>query len=400
MKKGWELKRLDEVCIVERGSSPRPIKDYLTTSKDGVNWIKIGDTKGVEKYIYSTKEKITKEGAKQSRFVKEGDFILTNSMSFGNPYIMKTEGYIHDGWFVLRLKNHIDAEYFWYLLVSPLVREQFDTLASGAIVKNISSDLVKKVILPIPPLPEQQRIVALLDETFAALTKVHANAERNQVNAREVFEAALAKMYENAGEHWEEKNLGDIASQMQTGPFGSTLHKSDYVENGIPVINPQNLVDGRIVPLQKMMVSQKTKERLSRYILQEKDIVLARRGEMGRCAIVEKEQAGWLCGSGSFVVRIKKEVDANYLVRYLSSAKVKRILQKGSVGTTMDNLNQGILSQVPVPFPPLAEQRAIVQRLDALAAETRRLEEVYQSKVEAVEELRKSVLQKAFNGDL
>jgi len=207
-------------------------------------------------------------------------------------------------------------------------------------------------------------------------------------------------MYENAGEHWEEKNLGDIASEMQTGPFGSTLHKSDYVANGIPVINPQNIVDGKIVPLQKMMVNQKTKERLSRYILQEKDIVLARRGEMGRCAIVEKEQAGWLCGSGSFVVRIKKEVDANYLVRYLSSAKVKRILQKGSVGTTMDNLNQGILSQVPVPFPPLSEQRAIVGRLEALSAETKRLEGIYQSKLEALEELKKSVLARAFSGEL
>jgi type I restriction enzyme S subunit len=187
---------------------------------------------------------------------------------------------------------------------------------------------------------------------------------------------------------------------MQTGPFGSTLHKSDYVANGIPVINPQNIVDGKIVPLQEMMISQKTKERLSRYILQEKDIVLARRGEMGRCAIVEKEQVGWLCGSGSFVVRIKKEVNANYLVRYLSSAKVKRILQKGSVGTTMDNLNQAILSQVPVPFPPLAEQRAIVGRLEALSAETKRLEGIYQRKVESLDELKKSVLQKAFEGEI
>jgi type I restriction enzyme S subunit len=172
--------------------------------------------------------------------------------------------------------------------------------------------MLDDVEINLPPLPEQQRIVSVLDEAFASIAQAKSNAERNLVNARELFETALAGMYESAGKHWEEKNLGDIASQMQTGPFGSTLHKSDYVTNGIPVINPQNIVDGKIVPLQKMMVSQKTKERLSRYILQEKDIVLARRGEMGRCAIVEKEQAGWLCGSGSFVVRIKKEVNANY----------------------------------------------------------------------------------------
>ncbi len=98
---GWEKKRLGEVCIIERGSSPRPIKQFVTTKKDGVNWIKIGDTKEGDKYIFSTAEKITLEGAKQSRFVQEGDLILTNSMSFGRPYIMKTQGYVHDGCFSL-----------------------------------------------------------------------------------------------------------------------------------------------------------------------------------------------------------------------------------------------------------------------------------------------------------
>ena len=100
MRKGWEIMKLIDVCLVERGSSPRPIKDFITNNEDGVNWIKIGDTKEVDKYIYTTKQKITKIGAEKSRYVKEGDFILSNSMSFGKPYIMKTNGYIHDGWFV------------------------------------------------------------------------------------------------------------------------------------------------------------------------------------------------------------------------------------------------------------------------------------------------------------
>jgi type I restriction enzyme S subunit len=141
---GWVEKKLNDTCIVERGSSPRPIKSFITDEEDGVNWVKIGDTKNVEKYIYKTNQKITKEGAKKSRFVDVGDFILSNSMSFGRPYIMKTQGYIHDGWFVFRLPENIDAEFFWYLLVSPNVKEQFQGLASGAIVKNISGDLVKK----------------------------------------------------------------------------------------------------------------------------------------------------------------------------------------------------------------------------------------------------------------
>jgi type I restriction enzyme S subunit len=159
---GWVDRTLDQVCIVERGSSPRPIKNYFTTEPDGVNWIKIGDTEEGGKYVYSTAQKITPEGAKRSRFVKEGDFILTNSMSFGRPYIMKINGYIHDGWFVLRLNISIDTDYFYYLLSSRFVQSQFAQLASGSVVKNISGDLVKKAVLPIPPLAYQHVIVKKL----------------------------------------------------------------------------------------------------------------------------------------------------------------------------------------------------------------------------------------------
>lgn len=166
---GWVDRTLDKVCIVERGSSPRPIKHYFTTAADGVNWIKIGDTEEGGKYVYSTAQKITREGAKQSRYVKEGDFILTNSMSLGRPYIMKIDGYIHDGWFVLRLGEGIDSEFFYYLLSSSYVQGQFHTLAAGAVVKNISGDLVKKAVLPIPPLAQQHelagRFVEFSDET-------------------------------------------------------------------------------------------------------------------------------------------------------------------------------------------------------------------------------------------
>ena len=197
-RKGWKEMKLNDACIVERGSSPRPIKKYQTTSKDGVNWIKIGDTKGVEKYIYSTREKITREGAEKSRFVKEGDFILTNSMSFGNPYIMKTEGYIHDGWFVLRLKEFIDSEFFWFLLVSPFVQNQFNQLASGAIVKNISGDLVKKAKLFIPPLAEQRAIVGRLEALSAETGRLEEIYQQKVESLEELKKSVLGKAF--AGE--------------------------------------------------------------------------------------------------------------------------------------------------------------------------------------------------------
>lgn len=171
---GWVDRTLDQVCIVERGSSPRPIKSYFTNEPDGVNWIKIGDTQEGGKYVYSTAQKITPEGAQKSRFVKEGDFILTNSMSFGRPYIMKTSGCVHDGWFVLRLNISIDTDYFYYLLSSGFVQDQFAMLAQGAVVKNISGDLVKKAVLPIPPLTQQQNIVTKLLELSAKTRRLES----------------------------------------------------------------------------------------------------------------------------------------------------------------------------------------------------------------------------------
>lgn len=196
---GWEERKLGDTCVVERGSSPRPIDKYQTDSPDGVNWIKIGDTKGIDKYIYTTKEKITKEGAEKSRYVKDGDFILSNSMSFGKPYIMKTDGYIHDGWFVFRLPDYLDKDFFYYLLTSPNVQKQIQSLGAGAIVKNISGDLVKKVDLFFPKSrTEQQSIVRQLDTLRAQTQKLEAVYRKKLEDLEELKKSILQKAF--AGE--------------------------------------------------------------------------------------------------------------------------------------------------------------------------------------------------------
>jgi len=192
---GWEDIKLGAACVVERGSSPRPIKAYLTDDEDGVNWVKIGDTKGITKYIETTKQKITKEGALRSRRVEPGDFILTNSMSYGRPYIMATTGYIHDGWFVLRLKEHINPDYFYHLLSSRLVQEQFGVLAAGAVVKNISSDLVKKAILPIPPMEQQVEIVAEIEMLSEQVQQLESIYERKLETLNELKQSLLQKAF-------------------------------------------------------------------------------------------------------------------------------------------------------------------------------------------------------------
>ena len=163
----WEWVRLGSVLEIARGGSPRPIQQYLTTDPDGINWIKIGDTDKGGKYIYKTKEKLRPEGVTKSRMVHSGDFLLTNSMSFGRPYILKTDGCIHDGWLVL--SNRFDCysvDFLYYILSSPFAYYQFCDSVSGAVVKNLNSDKVSNALFPLPPLNEQRRIVQRIEELF------------------------------------------------------------------------------------------------------------------------------------------------------------------------------------------------------------------------------------------
>lgn len=168
--KNWRWIRLGWAMEIERGGSPRPIKAYMTEEENGINWIKIGDVEKEGKYIYSTKEKIKPEGEKKSRKVYPGDFLLTNSMSFGRPYISKIEGCIHDGWLLLRnSKNVFDLDYLYWLLSSKYAYRQFVQKASGATVDNLNKDKVSSAIIPLPPLAEQRRIADRIEELLQVL---------------------------------------------------------------------------------------------------------------------------------------------------------------------------------------------------------------------------------------
>jgi type I restriction enzyme S subunit len=169
----WVWCKLGEINSIARGGSPRPIKNYLTDSDDGINWIKIGDTEKGGKYIYATQEKIIKEGIPHSRYVEINDFLLTNSMSFGRPYILKTNGCIHDGWLVISIdKQTLDTDFMYYLLSSPFMYSQFFNSAVGSTVKNLKSETVQQTPFPLPPLLEQQRIVAKIEQIFNQLDTI------------------------------------------------------------------------------------------------------------------------------------------------------------------------------------------------------------------------------------
>ena len=170
----WEWVRFNNIATILRGGSPRPIKDFLTDSVNGINWIKIGDTEKSGKYITDTREKIKKSGLSKTRLVKKGSFLLTNSMSFGRPYILKIDGAIHDGWLSISdFKSSITEDFLYFFLLSRVAYSQFLLLISGAVVKNLNSEKVASIFIPIPPLNEQARITQKIELALSKVDNYH-----------------------------------------------------------------------------------------------------------------------------------------------------------------------------------------------------------------------------------
>ncbi|MFT5756455.1 MAG: type I restriction enzyme S subunit [Alteromonadaceae bacterium] len=191
---GWEWVSFGDICEIERGGSPRPIKSFITDDADGLNWIKIGDTDIGGKYITSTAEKIIKEGLKKTRVVYPGDFLLTNSMSFGRPYITKIQGCIHDGWLRICPPNTLDKDYLYSLLSSPFIIRAFKKSASGAVVMNLNAEKVRAVTIAIPPINEQHRIVAKVDELMTLCDQLEQQTEQSLTAHQTLVEVLLAAL--------------------------------------------------------------------------------------------------------------------------------------------------------------------------------------------------------------
>ena len=396
---GWKTMKLVDVCIVERGSSPRPIKKFVTDDEDGVNWIKIGDTKNIEKYIYKTNQKITKEGAEKSRFVEEGDFILSNSMSFGKPYIMKTQGYIHDGWFKLKLHDFVDSEYFYQLLSSPLVNDQFHNLASGSVVKNISGDLVKKVVLPIPPLLQQKQIVAILDKAFAAIDTAKANAEQNLQNAKELFESiSLQKFTDGINiKKWKLEKI-EKYSQVVVGYVGPISKEYTNDENDVLLLSTKNISDVGVSLKKLTRINHTFHNKQKKSQLLPGDILVARHGKSGQAAVIPDSMKA-AHALNVIIIKRSETILSEYIAFLLNSGVLSKI-QDSKGGSVQEIINTSVIKNLIIPVPNVQHQGKIIEELNNVSKQAKKLEAIYTQKIADLEEMKKSVLQKAFSGQL
>lgn len=398
MKKGWQTKRLGEICDIERGGSPRPIKKFITTRTNGINWIKIGDATASGKYIYKTEDKITPEGVSRSRMVYEGDFILSNSMSFGRPYIMKTKGCIHDGWLVLH-QPKVDPDYLYHALSSDLVFSQFDRLAAGSTVRNLNIGLAKSVEIPFPPLPEQRRIVVILDEAFAGIATAKDTAEQNRQNARTLFESHLNYVFTPKDKGWGEKKLGAL---YKIGSSKRVL-KSEWKTKGVPFYRGREIT--RLAAAgyvnNELFISEAHFADLSKEygVPKAGDIVITAIGTIGNSHVVRQSDRFYFKDASVLWMKRTTDVSSEFIRYWLKSSLFFDQLDRGN-GATVDTLTIQKLQSVELRLPQLEEQKRIVAALDALSAETARLSSHYARKLELLEELKKSLLHQAFAGQL
>ena len=409
LPEGWAVEKLGSIVVVERGSSPRPIKKYLTDDMDGVSWVKIGDATKSIKVITETKEKITKEGAKKSRFVDVGDFILTNSMSYGHPYIMGIQGYIHDGWFVLRLPKEINSGFFYYLLSSPNLARQFELLAVGGVVKNISGDLVKKAELPIPPLNEQIRIANKLDSLLAKVETAQSRLEKIPVLLKRFRQSVLAAA--TSGEltrewrssvetvSWQTFKLEDLAKIKDPHPSHRT---PKVVSDGVPYIGIGDLKnDGEIDFENARKVSfDILQEHNKRYSINEGDFVFGKIGTLGKATKLPMGIDFTLSANVILVQPDSEKILAAYLMGFLSSPTTMREVAKQASSTSQAAFGIKKMRSFVAHIPPIEEQAEIVRRVESLFAQADKVESQYKAAKIRLDKLTQSILAKAFRGEL
>ena len=389
MKAGWRVKSLGDVCAF----------DKVQGIHSGLPYVGLEDIESNTARFLGSSEQ---QPVKSSTFKFSSQHVLYGRL---RPYLNKVlapdfEGHCSTEIFPLKPSPELSREYLLYWLLSDETCNRINATCTGARMPRAQMNEVLGFEFPLPPLPEQHRIVALLDEAFNGIATAKANAERNLQNARALFESHLQSAFTERGEGWVETTLAEATGGVFTGPFGSLLHKSDYIENGIPLVNPAHITNVGIEPDFRKTVSEETAQSLSSYVMRAGDIVIGRRGEMGRCALVTNVEDGWLCGTGSFIIKPSNRCDARYLVRLLRSEGCKRRLEEIAGGAVMPNLSNTDLGNLPILLPPLDQQQEVLTAIDRIAHETQRLESLYQRKRAALDALKQSLLHQAFSGAL
>ena len=380
MKEGWEYKKLGEVAFYSTNRIP-------SSSIDEKNYV------GVDNLLKDRKGKIPStvvptEGNCIS--YESGDILVGNI----RPYLKKiwlanSDGGASGDVLVIRTNNHqkLQSNFLYWVLANDTFFQYNMLHSKGAKMPRGNKVDILKYIVPIPSLSEQQHIVEELDLLCSII-------EKKKAQLNELDNLAQSLFYEMFGDNADcsTKKIKDIAI-VKIGPFGSSLHKSDYVSGGTPLINPIHMSEGKILPDENFTITNEKKKELETYLLQTNDIIFGRRGDIGRCALVTRKENGYLCGTGSLFVRFQVNINPIYCINYLSTRFVKDYLVQNAKGATMLNLNSKIIENVPMLFPSLDLQNQFASKIEAIEHQ----KELTKQSIKEVETLFNSRMDYYFN---
>ena len=378
MKQGWEIKKLGEVVDV-LDNLRKPITKRDRIEGEYPYYGATGILSYVHNYIFSEKlVLIGEDGAKwasgdNTSFIAEGKYWVNNHAHVIRP----NRKVISDEWIVYFL-NFSD--------LTPFI--------TGMTVPKLNQEKMRSIPIPLPPLPEQQRIVSILDEAFAAIARAKANAEQNLQNAKELFESYLQGVFEKKGDVWEEKKLGEVYDVRD-----GTHDSPKYHNQGFPLVTSKNLKNHKLTFDDIKFISETDYFNINkRSKVDVGDVLFAMIGTIGNPVVIEDEPNYAIKNVALF--KVGNNQSSYFLKYFLDSKQTIDKMRQDAKGTTQKFVGLGYLRSFPILIPPFKDQQTIVRQLDALRAETQKLEAVYQKKMDDLEELKKSILQKAFAGEL
>lgn len=362
MNNNWEYKKIGDICIVERGGSPRPINQFITDDENGINWIKIGDTTE-SMYITETAQKIKPEGMKKSRYVQPGDFLLSNSMSFGRPYILKIDGCIHDGWLVLRDKDDLfDKRFLYYYLSSKTTYEKFKSMAVGGVVNNLNSEMVRKVDVPIPSKMEQAKTADVLDKLNSVIVMYQQEIQKLDKLIQSRFVEMFGDPVQNT-KGWSIDTCKNLTSKIGSGatPKGG---RESYCTEGIAFVRSMNVYNNRFEYGDLAFINDEQANKLSNVMVQHKDVLLNITGaSVARCCIVPDELIPARVNQHVAIVRCKEKILPEFLCSMFTEDNYQKLLWRiaTSGGATREAITKQQIENLVLIVPPMKLQEDYVR---------------------------------------
>jgi type I restriction enzyme S subunit len=349
--------------------------------------------------------------------VFKGDILISWSATLDVYIWQKEEAWLNQHIYKVKVnRNKIIEKYFYW--TAKWFMGELNESSHGSTMQHLTTDKFGSFNVPLPPISEQHLITNFLDyetaqidtlidkqQTLIQLLKekrqaVISHAVTKGLNPDAPMKDSGVEWLGEVPEHWVVAQLKFNTLVMQTGPFGSQLHAEEYIEEGIPLINPAHMIDGEIVPDSRVTVDEATQERLERHKLSEGDIIFARRGELGRCAIVHKHQEGWICGTGSLRATLNDKLISEYAYLLINSDGLISELSLESKGSTMDNLNTETLGRVRMPVPPRNEQNEIISHVRQVFGKYKVLIGNAERAIQLMQERRTALISAAVTGKI